>query len=51
MKKFVIENISTTDASVREFTEYLSDIQRWCSSVGIALRTDSADFKKAMGVK
>jgi len=51
MKKFVIENISTTSANVREFTEYLSDIQRWCGGVGIALRTDSADFKKAMGQK
>ena len=51
MKKFVIENISTTSANVKQFSEYLSDIQRWCSGVGIALRTDSADFRRAMGVK
>lgn len=51
MKSFVIKNISTTDANVPQFTEFLSDIQRWCGSVGIALRTDSADFRRAMGVK
>ncbi|MGZ5029043.1 MAG: hypothetical protein ACXWAT_00740 [Methylobacter sp.] len=51
MKKFVIENISTTDANVVQFTEYLNDIQRFCGSVGISLRTDSAMFRRAMGIK
>ena len=51
MRKFVVDNISTTDANIKQFTEYLSDIQRFCSSVGIVLRTDSADFKRAMGAR
>lgn len=51
MKKFVIENISTTDANVSQFSEYLNDIQRFCGSVGISLRTDSAIFRQAMGIK
>lgn len=51
MKRFVIENISTTDANVAQFTEYLNDIQRFCGSVGISLRTDSQMFRQAMGIK
>ncbi|MFA6213405.1 MAG: recombination protein NinB [Candidatus Obscuribacterales bacterium] len=51
MKAFVIDKISTTSANVVQFTEYLQDIERFCYSVGIALRTDSQDYLKAMGVK
>lgn len=51
MKSFVIKNISTTWADVRQFTEYLNDISRFCGQVGIALRTDTELFKKAMGLK
>lgn len=51
IKRFVIENISTTDANVAQFSEYLNDIQRFCGSVGITLRTDSPMFRQAMGIK
>jgi hypothetical protein len=51
MKKFIVENISTTDADVAQFTEYLQDIERFCNSVGISLRTDSNIYNQAMGIK
>lgn len=49
MKKFVVENISTTDANVKQFAEYLQDVERFCNSVGIKLRTDQHIYAKAMG--
>ncbi|MFA5920188.1 MAG: hypothetical protein WC856_02705, partial [Methylococcaceae bacterium] len=51
MRAFIIENISTTWASVDEFTDYLSSIERWSHSVGIVLRTDSDMYTRAMGIK
>ena len=33
------ELISTTDASVEQFTEYLNDIHAWCNKQGCYLRT------------
>lgn len=49
MKKFVIESISTTDANVAQFSEYLQDVERFCNTVGIRLRTDSYLYSSAMG--
>ena len=51
IKDFVIDKISTTDANVKQFTEYLTDIQRFCAWAGIGLRTDSPEFKRAFGLK
>lgn len=51
MRNFVIKNISTTDANVTQFTEYLTDIERFCQTVGIQLRTDSDMYRQAMGKK
>jgi hypothetical protein len=49
--KFIIEKLSTTEANVAQFTEYLTDIERFCHSVGIQLRTDSDMYRQAMGKK
>lgn len=51
LKKAVVAGISTTDASIKQFTEYLSDIQRFCDSTGVRLRTNTDDFNRAMGLK
>jgi hypothetical protein len=51
LKKAVVDGISTTQASVKQFTEYLSDIQRFCDSTGVRLRTNTDDFNRAMGLK
>lgn len=51
MREFIIDNTSTTDASVAQFAEYLTDIERFCHSVGIQLRTDSDMYRQAMGKK
>lgn len=51
LKKAVVDGISTTQATVKQFTEYLSDIQRFCDSTGVRLRTNSELFNRAMGLK
>lgn len=50
MRKFVIENISTTDANISQFSEYLRDIERFCNTVGIRLCTDSHMYARAFRV-
>lgn len=50
MRKFVINNISTTDANISQFSEYLRDIERFCNTVGIKLRTDTHIYRRAIGV-
>lgn len=49
--EFIIEKLSTTEANVTQFTEYLTDIERFCHSVGIQLRTDQYLYQEAMGTK
>jgi hypothetical protein len=51
LKKAVVDGISTTQATVKQFSEYLSDIQRFCDSTGVRLRTNSELFNRAMGLK
>jgi len=51
MNKFVVDNISTTRMNVKQFSEYLNDIQKWCGMNGVVLRTDSDAFKISMGYK
>ncbi|MFA5921199.1 MAG: recombination protein NinB [Methylococcaceae bacterium] len=48
---FIIDKLSTTEANVVQFTEYLTDIERFCHSVGIQLRTDSDMYRQAMGMR
>ncbi|MGZ4968016.1 MAG: recombination protein NinB [Methylobacter sp.] len=49
--EFIIDKLSTTEANVAQFAEYLTDIERFCHSVGIQLRTDSDMYRQAMGKK
>lgn len=49
--EFIIDKLSTTEANVAQFTEYLTDIERFCHSVGIYLRTDSDMYRQAMGMR
>ncbi|MFA5996657.1 MAG: recombination protein NinB [Candidatus Paceibacterota bacterium] len=49
MREFIINNTSTTDANLSQFSEYLADIERFCYSAGIQLRTDSDIYRQAMG--
>lgn len=51
LREFVIHKISTTDCDIAQFTEYLTDIQRYCDHHQIYLRTDNENFSKAMGKK
>lgn len=51
MYEFVISKLSTTEASIKQFAEYLNAIEHWCHWHGILLRTDSLDYKRAMGKK
>jgi hypothetical protein len=51
MLDFIIDNTSTTKCSIKQFTEYLTEIERFCAEVGIMLRTDSHLYSRAMGVK
>jgi hypothetical protein len=51
MNQFIIKNISTTRMNVKQFSEYLNDIQKWCGMNGVVLRTDHASFKQALGYK
>lgn len=49
--KFIVDKTSTTDASIKQFTEYLNDIERHLHSLGISLRTDPEIYRTAMGIK
>jgi hypothetical protein len=46
-----LERISTTRASVEQFTEYLDKIERSCHQRGIFLRTDPDIYSLAFGNK
>lgn len=49
MHKYMMSELSTTEASVKQFTQYLREIDHWCHWHGIKLRTDSEHYAKAMG--
>jgi len=48
MRKFVIRETSTTEASVEQFSEHLRFIEQWAHSRGIRLRTDAKLYQLAM---
>jgi hypothetical protein len=50
LHKHIVSETSTTDADVKQFTEYLNEIHRFCGMNGIWLRTDQRLFDEAMGV-
>jgi|WetSurMetagenome_2_1015567.scaffolds.fasta_scaffold76192_3 hypothetical protein len=43
-------NLSITDATPKQATEYLNDIERFCHSQGVMLRTDTALYRKCFGL-
>jgi hypothetical protein len=47
--KFIVKETSTTDAKIKQFTEYLTEIQRFCDYAGIRLRTDDRFYDEAFG--
>jgi len=51
LMKGVVRLTSTADANVRQFVEYLNEIQRYCHSCGISLRTDVPYYLEAMGIR
>lgn len=51
LRKAVVDMTSTRDASVKQFAEYLTEIERHAAMAGIALRTDAKLYAVAMGGK
>jgi hypothetical protein len=49
LHKHIVSETSTTDADVKQFTEYLNEISRFCGANGIRLRTDQNLLDLAMG--
>lgn len=49
--KHVVNETSTTNAKIKQFTEYLNDIERYFHALGISLRTDPEIYRAAMGIK
>lgn len=50
MRQWIIEHhVSTTEADVSQFSEYLKAIEGWCAWQGIVLRTDARLYAEAMG--
>ena len=43
--------VSTRNAKIKQFTEYLNEIERFCHSIGVILMTDSITYSEAMGIK
>lgn len=48
IRKFVLRETSTTEASVEQFSEHLRFIEQWAHSRGIRLRTDAKLYEMAM---
>jgi len=48
MWEWVIDKTSTTDAKIKQFSEYLQDIELFSHSKGIYLRTDPEIYKLAV---
>jgi len=51
MRNHIIRETSTADCSVKQFSEYLNEIERYLHSCGIILKTDNEIYKTAMKVK
>jgi hypothetical protein len=49
--KHIVNETSTTSASVKQFCEYLNDIERFSAEIGARLRTDAHLYNNAMGIK
>lgn len=47
---YILKNTSTTSATVKQFTEYLNDIEKDMISKGISL-PHPEDYRSAMGIK
>jgi len=50
MAKYVLDNTSTTSANVKQFTEYLKDIEKEMIEKGFPL-PHPGDYRSAMGIK
>lgn len=48
---YVLDNTSTTSATVKQFTEYLSDIEKDMISRGFSLPHPSDQYYPAMGIR
>ena len=48
LMEFIIQETTTTDASIPEFREYLRDIEHYCHMRGMILRTDDYLYEMAM---
>jgi hypothetical protein len=51
LRNEIIKMTSTTTANVKQFTEYLNEIERFAHGVGIILRTDPKVYQLAYGLK
>lgn len=51
MRRHIIKETSTSKATVKQFCEYLNEIEKFCHNKGILLRTDSDDYKITFGIK
>lgn len=51
LRRLVVRLTSTKDATVKQFSEYLTEIERFAASQGVRLRTDSRLYSRAMGAK
>ncbi len=51
MQKEIIKLTSTTNATVKQFTEYLNEIERDMTDKGIALPHPEDKYESAMGIK
>jgi hypothetical protein len=49
LQKSIVNLTSTTNASVKQFSEYLECVTRWCNERGISYRLPEDMLKKAMG--
>jgi hypothetical protein len=47
--KHIVKETSTTDASVKQFSEYLKSIEHFSAGIGARLRTDEYLYSNAMG--
>ncbi len=48
---YILKNTSTTSATVKQFTEYLNDIEKDMISKGISLPHPEDRYNQAMGIK
>jgi hypothetical protein len=47
--KHIVRETSTTKATVKQFSEYLNAIERWCHVRGVVLTTDPEIYSRAFG--